>query len=189
MVALSITILIGSCIAMMISGMAMGTTGQQDGRRHLVRMQTLETRLIATVHSSQCILASGNGYLVYWVADRNCDNILQLSELGLLELDNTGTLQQYATVFPANFSLAQIASADTGYPANTNWYAAAQTAKSSGYFVATPLAHDVSTFTVTLDNAAPTAARLVTMSVQLDDGQVQRAGAVTAAVRSLQAPQ
>lgn len=189
MIALTITAMVAACIAIMVNSVAAGTIGAQDGRRHLVRMQSLESRLLGTVHSASCILAAGNAYIVYWTGDANCDNNLQLSELGLLELDNTNTLQQYHTVFPANFSLAQIASANTTYATNTNWYAAAQTAKSTGYFPATAVARNITTFNVTLDNVTPTAALLATFTVQLSDGQVTRSGMIAAAIRTLQVPQ
>ena len=189
MIALTITAMVAACIAIMVNSVAAGTTGAQDGRRHLVRMQALESRLLGTIHSARCILAAGNGYIVYWTGDANCDNNLQLSELGMLELDNTGTLQQYTTAFPGNFSLAQIATANTSYAANTSWYAAAQTAKGTGYFQATAVAHNVTSFNVTLDNVTPTAAVLATFTMQLSDGQVTRSGMIAGAIRNLQVPQ
>ena len=189
MIALTITAMVAACIAIMVNSVAAGTTGTQDGRRHLVRMQALESRVLGTIHGASCILAAGNGYVVYWTGDANSDNCLQLSELGMLELDNTGTLQKYTTVFPANFSLAQIATANTRYAANTSWYAAAQTAKTTGYFSATAVAHNVTTFNVALDNVTPTAALLVTCNVQLSDGQVTRSGVIAGAIRNLQVPQ
>lgn len=190
LIALSITALIGMCIAIMINSMAAGTAGQQDGRRHLVRLQALESRLLSKFHPAACILEAGNGYVVYWTGDANINNAVELNELGMLELNTTThTLQEYTTVFPGNFSLSDIASANTQYAASTSWYAAAQTAKATSYFPASAVAHNMTGFKVTLDNATATAARLATFHLDLSDGQVTRSGMVAVAIRAWQAPQ
>lgn len=189
LIALTITAIISASIAAMISSVSAGTTGQQDGRRFLVRVQSLEARLATSVHASQCILASGNNYIVYWIADSTHDNAVQLSELGMLELDPvTNTLNQYQTVFPSNYSLAQIASANTTFAANTNWYNAAQAAKST-FFTPTPIAGHITAFTPTLDAANPTSAHTATFAITISDGIVTRNAVIGATLRNQVPPQ
>ena len=191
MIALVITGLMGACIAVMINSVSAGTVGEQDGRRHLVRIQALQSRISTLLHSSQCILAAGPSYLVYWSQDTNNDHAVQLSELAMLQLNGT-VLQQYTTVWPEGFSPVQIASANATYATNSNWYSAAQNAKTS-YLKPRPIATNVAAFTVTWDALVTprvaTNANMATCIITLSDGQVQRTAAFTAALRAPAPPQ
>jgi hypothetical protein len=189
MMAMVITGLIAGTISIMVNSVAVGTNSQQDGRRHLVRLQSLQSRLTATIHSANAILASGSNYLVYWSTD-NSDRIVELAELAMIQLDTTsGELRLYQTAFPANYTQTQINSANTSYAANQDWNAAATTAKSGSFFPYTVLAKNVQSFSVTLDNATATSAKLVTCNLTLSDGQITRSGTVVAVVRNPMTPQ
>jgi hypothetical protein len=195
MLALSLLSLVGICIVMMIKATADGTAGQNDGRRHLVRMQAIEAQVAQVVRPSACILAAGTGYLVLWTGDGKDVNIatnqaVNLSEIVMFELDsNAQQLKLYRTSWPAGTSGASMASSDSTYAASSNWYNAAQAAKSTGYFNGTVLANKVSAFAVTLDSGTPTSAMMATLSVTINDGVVTRTVVIPATLRSRMTPQ
>lgn len=194
MLALSVLSLVGICIVMMIKGAADGTSGQTDGRRHLVRMQAIEAQVAETVRPCNAILAAGNGYMVLWRGDGKNRNIatnqaVNLSELALLEYDSSSKqLKLYQTVFPAGMSAAAMIAADSTYAASSNWYNAATAAKNSAYFTPTVLANSVSEFTVSLDSGTATSAKIATLKVTLNDGVVSRSMVISASLRQLMAP-
>lgn len=191
LLASAVTSLIALCIAMMVKGTSDGTKGQTDGRRHLVRMQAIEAALVSNVRPCWCILAAGNNYLVLWRGDGmnryTAPNLaVNLTELMLLECDtNARQLKLYATVWPPGYPQG---SSDVQYAGNTNWYNAAQSAKSSGYFPAQVLANNVTGMNVTLGAATPTQSQVATVSITLDDGKVARTMVVTAALRTRLVP-
>ena len=193
--ALSLLSLVGMCIVMMIKATADGTAGQNDGRRHLVRMQSIEAQVAQVVRPCNCILAAGTGYVVLWTGDGQDANIatnqaVNLSEMVMFELDTTANqLKLYRTSWPAGTSGASMASSDSTYAASSNWYNAAQAAKSTGYFSPTVLANNVTSFSVTLDNGTATAAMMATMWLTINDGVVTRNLVIPATLRSRMAPQ
>ena len=195
MLALSLLSLVGICIVMMIKATADGTAGQTDGRRHLVRMQSLEARVAQWVRPCDSVLAAGTGYVVLWMGDGQDPNIsvnlaVNLSELMLFELDTTAQqLKLYRTSWPTGFTAANMIAADATYAASTNWYNAAQAAKSTGYFNPTVLANHVTSFNVTLDSGNPTAAKMLTLWITIDDGVVARTMVIPAMLRQQNAPQ
>lgn len=193
LLALAITAMVGAVIVTLMNSTAMGTTGQMDGRRHLVRLQGVSSLLNDKLRSTRCILAAQDGALVLWPGDtRNGlierNDAVNVSELVLLERDAEGRLLLYETKFPQPWSSADIISADAVYPGNTNWYAAAQGAKTSGYFVPTVIARNVTEFGVSLDAASPTAARLATLRITLVTEGVSRTVTVSLPVHDLLAP-
>lgn len=194
MLALSVLSLVGICIAMMIKGTADGTAGATDGRRHLVRMQSLEAQIAQTVRPCQCILAAGNGYLVLWLGDGQDANIatnqaVNLSELLLIEHDSANKkLKVYRTTWPAGTSVATMIANDTTYAGNSNWYSAATAAKGN-YFTGTTIANNVTSCNVTLDSANATSAMMATLWITLDDGVVSRTVVIPASLRQRLVPQ
>jgi prepilin-type N-terminal cleavage/methylation domain-containing protein len=195
MLALSLLSLVGICIVMMVKATADGTAGQTDGRRHLVRMQSLEAQVASVVRPCSCILAAGTNYLVVWTGDGPDINLatnqtVNLSELAMFELDtNTQQLRLYRTTWPAGTTVAAMIAADATYAASSNWYNAAQAAKSTGYFNGTLLANKVTSFNVTLDSGTPTAAMMATLWITLNDGVVTQTMVIPAALRWQMAPQ
>lgn len=195
MLAVSIMTLVGGCIVVMIKGTADGTAGNADGRRHLVRTQAMEATVAAIVRPCWAVLAAGNGYVVLWTGDGAdpyiaANQAVNLSEMVMLELDaNAKQLKCYKTVWPAGYSQANTLSNDTLYAASSNWYSAAQAAKSGSFFVPTVLANNVTAFNVTLDNATAVNADMATLWITFDDGKSARTIAIPAALRATMVPQ
>ena len=54
---------------MLINATSVGTNTQNDGRRSLVKMETVKAELEDTIINSQCVLATGTNYVVLWTGD------------------------------------------------------------------------------------------------------------------------
>ncbi len=184
MVAITVTSIMSVCIAAMIHSVAVGTESQQDGRRHLTRATALQARLMTQIHSARAILATGNGYLVYWTGDEAVGNTVNksvdLSEMNLIQL-NTSTNQLILYTKAAGVS-------DSTYSNRTTWYTASQTAKSSNWYTSTVLANNVTAFNTTATNSTVTNAREVFMTVTISDGYITRNACFAVGLRAWAAP-
>jgi len=178
LIGLSITTVTAAILAVLVSSTATGTNSIQDGRRLLVRVQAVKSIISDEIANSRCILAVGPTYLVFWAGDNTSspvtpNNAVNLSELRLLEIEN-GQLNLYEVTWPNTFSKPNILSADSTYAPNTNWYNAAVTAKSLSYFKPNTIGTNITSMTSTLDASDCTDAKLVTLTLHLDDSIVQR---------------
>lgn len=192
-IGLSITAVIASIIAVLINATAMGTTSQQDGRRLLVRFQAIRSAVSNDLCNARCILDVGTNYVVYWIGDDPAgvvapDNAVNLSELRMLEVDAAGNLNLYRVQWPATFKNADILSANQTYAANTGWHSAVQNAATAGYLVPVKLATNATSLTATLDSATLTSARMVTVTISLNDTVTTRTIVLGAAIHSPTAP-
>jgi hypothetical protein len=193
-IALAITAVTAAILSILIAATALGTTTQQDGRRGLVREQSIKAQFSDAIANARCILDAGPNYLVYWTGDQTgaitpANGAVNLSELRLLEVDTaTHTLNLYTCQWPAGYSNASILAADQTYAANTPWYTAAQSAKSTGYFSPSAIASNVTGMTVSLDAASPTAAKLVTIAISFTDGPTARTVLVGETLETPQVP-
>jgi hypothetical protein len=179
LIGLSITAVTCAILAALINATAMGTSTQNDGRRALVRLQTLKSILEDEFVNTRCILATGNNYVVYWTGDQAgsvtpANNAVNFSELRLLEIDGSGNLNIYCTRWPAGMSDAAKLAADSTFAANSNWYAAAAAFKGTSNFSTNTIATGATALAVSLDSAAPTAAHHIHVRIDLNDGVTAR---------------
>jgi hypothetical protein len=179
LIGLSITAFTCAILAALIHATALGTSTQNDGRRALVRLQTLKSVLADEFVNARCILATGNNYVVYWIGDQPgsvtpANGAVNFSELRLLEIDPAGNLNIYCTQWPAGMADAAKLAADTTYAANSNWYAAVAALKGTSYYRTNTLAAGAATLSASLDNASPTAAHYIHLRTDLNDGVVRR---------------
>ncbi len=180
LIALSITAVVCSILAVLINATAMGTNDQSDGRRSLVRLQAIKASLEDEFVNVRAILATGSNYVVYWVGDQpgvptSANNAVNISELRLLEVDTTtGNLNVYFVKWPAGTSNSTIISTDQTYPASTSWYATCAALKATNYYPMTTIATGATSMAISLDSATPTAAHLVSFHIALSDGVVAR---------------
>jgi hypothetical protein len=179
LIGLSITAFTCAILAALIHATALGTSTQNDGRRALVRLQTLKSVLQDEFVNARCILATGNNYVVYWTGDQSgaitpVNDAVNFSELRLLEIDPAGNLNIYCTKWPAGTTDAAKLAADGTYAANSNWYAAAAALKGTSNFGTNALAAGATTLSVSLDKAAPTDAHHIHFRIDLNDGVVTR---------------
>ena len=69
LIGLSITAVTCGILAVLINATAMGTSTQNDGRRGLVRLQSVKSVLEDEFVNARCVLATGTNYVVYWTGD------------------------------------------------------------------------------------------------------------------------
>lgn len=179
--------LMAAGVAAILQVAAYGSSSQREVRRVVVRSRQAQARLDAALRNAHAILASGSGYIVLWTGDSRTDKKVNPSELQLIELAS-GTLTSYTTVYPGGWTQAQIDAADTAYPTGTNYYTAAQNAKSGAYFPGTPWCTQLSGLSFTLNAAVATEATLVTYSVTLTDASLTEPVQASVALRVQEAP-
>jgi len=170
LMSLIVVSLISVGVSAMLYATNYGTSSQREVRRVAVRTQQVRLRLDNEIRNARQILAAGqtsagHAYVVLWRGDTNAEdtnqNKVNLSELELIELpDGSTTLTSYIAGTPAT---------DTVYESDSDFYKAAQNAKSDGDLVGTTWADGISDFAVTLDEAAPADARLATWRCTLTD--------------------
>jgi hypothetical protein len=180
-IALGVTSVTCSILAVLINSTATGTNAQNDGRRGLVRMQAVKAGLQDEFTNARAILAAGTNYVVYWIGDQpgvytpvNC--AVNLSELRMLELDTaTGNLNVWYATFPSGWSASNVVSADALFAATTSWYSTFQTLKTnSPYVTSTKVATGVTAMSVSLDSAVPTSAKMIHFQVDMSENGVSR---------------
>jgi prepilin-type N-terminal cleavage/methylation domain-containing protein len=179
-IGIAITGIVASVLAILINSTAAGTNSQQDGRRALVKLESMKAQLEDQFTNARAILATGTNYIVYWTGDLSgavtpANGAVNLSELRLLEVDTTtGNLNLYAVSWPSTFSSANIISNDQVYAANSSWYTACQTAKTTGYFLPTVVATNVTQMTSSLDSTTYAQAHMISAIITFSDTVTSR---------------
>lgn len=180
LIALSITAVTCAILAVLVNATAVGTNTQNDGRRSLVRMQSIKSALQDEFVNARAILAVGSTYVIYWVGDQPgavtaANNAVNYSEMRMLELDaSTGNLKLYKVQFPNGVSNSWIVSYDSTCALSTDWYGTCQSLKSTSYYPPITVATGVTGISVSLDSASATSAKLISLSISLNDGAVSR---------------
>jgi hypothetical protein len=195
LIALAITSVTCGILAVLINATATGTSAENDGRSGLTRMQGLKSGLQDEFTNARAILATGPNYVVYWIGDQlgaptPVNQAVNFSELRMLCVDTaTGNLKVWSARFPDAWSDAMIASTDYVLAANTSWYATCTTLSSSSpYAVGTTIATGVTAMTISLDAAAPTAAKLIHFRIDLSESGVSRTLVLDTALANALAP-
>ena len=179
LIGLSITAVTCGILAVLIGATATGTNTQNDGRRALVRLQSLKATLQDEFINARCILAVGTNYVVYWIGDQPTspvpgNNAVNFSELRMMEIDASGNLNIWYCKWPAGTSNATIAANDPAYYVGTDWRATALALKGPTYYASNTLATGATSLNVTLDAASVNAAKYVHFRADVNDGTVTR---------------
>jgi Prokaryotic N-terminal methylation motif len=162
LMALAITAMIGAAIASMLSAVAYGTSSSRDIRSLVVKNKTLGARITAAVRGSVQLLDAADGYVVLWTKDINSSGVPDLLELQRIELDSaTGKLTSY-TPDPS--------ATDVAYLMTDDFDTISTSLIGTGELVGELWASGVGQWTVTLDNADPLAAGLISFRLTLDAG-------------------
>lgn len=157
LVALVITGFVGAVVAAMLFFTSYGTSNHAEMRSLLVSKEVLSRRLNWDMAPSQKVLAIGDNYLVLWMAETRVNAAPNLSELHRIERDPaTNELRHYQT--PADLSPVD----DTLYDlATTDFNAVTEALKGGPNFPGELWATDVTSWTLTLNAAAPQQASFV----------------------------
>jgi len=161
LLAISITVLIAASVSAMIFSTSYGTSRQTELRHLLVFSDLVSSRLGAAVGTSRAVLATGQNYIVLWVADTVAGGQVNVSEMRRIER-NPATNELYLYQAPTGLPEAQ----DVSYDRQSTDFNAVTTAlKSSASFPARLLATDVTAMTLTLNNASVQAATVVSHNI------------------------
>jgi hypothetical protein len=179
LIGLAITSVTCAILAVLISATAMGTSSQNDGRRNLVRLQSLKAVLKDEFVNARAILATGNNYVVYWTGDSYyaptpVNGAVNFSELRLLEIDASGNLNLYYAQWPEGSTSSTVLANDVAYPVTTDWYATAAALKGTANVASTTLATGATRLSASLDSASPTSARTISLRIDVNDSAVSR---------------
>lgn len=176
LLALAGTAVIGSAVAMMLAGVAYGTQSDKDLRTLVTKQMATRARIEAEVRESRMVLDQGTGYLILWTEDIDESGTPNKTEIQVIELDaGTGLITRYAAadgITDAEYTLAD------DFRTTTDAY------KGDATFPGEQWTSGVSTFTITLDDADPQAARLVSFRIGLINGDIPATLIGAAALRN-----
>jgi type II secretory pathway pseudopilin PulG len=157
MLAMAGVAMIGLAMSSFLFATVYATNTGKDMRVLIVKHKSVLARMSAAIRSSKMIVAQGNDYLVLWVADTDDSGTPHLAELRRIERDAaTKTLRSYEapdTLAPADNTEYDLAS--------TNFDTATNAVKGTAKFPAETWTTEVAAGAITLDEASPQAARLV----------------------------
>ncbi len=185
LLALSITALVGASIAAMLTAVSYGTSSEKDLRTLVVKHKTTDARQSAAIRSSKMVLDQGADFMVLWTADLNGSGLPNLLEIRRIEYDSgTNELKSHETDFPDSWSQATIDAANAEYQLTDDFGAITSALTSSSLFPSSLWATDVTDWTVTLDNADPQRASLVSYRVTLQTGSMSDTTVNASALRN-----
>ena len=151
------TVLVSTALAAMMAATAYATADRIDVRSVAVKHKVIAGRLGAAIRSSKMVLDQSDDYLVLWMDDADLSGQPNLSEIRRIERDNaTNELRSYK----APDSLNPVD--DTEYDLlNDDFDAETNSIKGTANFPQTLWAASVTAWTITLDDADPQSASLV----------------------------
>ncbi len=160
-------VLVSTALAAMMAATAYATSNRTDVRSVAVKHKVIASRLGAAIRSSKMVLAEGDDYLVLWMEDADSSGQPNLSEIRRIERDSaTNELRSYKA--PDSLNPAD----DTEYDLLTDDFnAETNSIKGTANFPQTLWAASVTAWTITLDDADPRLALLVSyrMTIAHDD--------------------
>jgi prepilin-type N-terminal cleavage/methylation domain-containing protein len=162
MIALAITGLIGTAVASMLTAVAYGTSSSRDIRSLVVKNKTLSARVTAAIRGSAQLLDAADGYVVLWTKDLNGSGVPDLLELQRIELDSVADELTSYTPDPS--------ATDVAYAITDDFDATTTALIGSGDMDGALWATGVTQLTITLDDADPLVAELVSFQLTLEAG-------------------
>lgn len=169
--------LVAMTVASITFAVAKGADTGKDLRDMVVRQKSLTSRLNAALRSCRLVLDHDDDYLVLWMYDSTGDGQPSLSELRLIERDaDTGDLWSYKA--PANLA------SDITYTLGDNFKTILDAIKGGGTFPGERWATGVTGWAITLDDADPQFASLVSYRITLNRGTLSEEMVGAAALRN-----
>lgn len=185
MLAISGVALIGLATAGMLSAAASATKSTRDLRSLVVKQAVLKSRIDAELRSSRSLLAADGGSLLLWLDDYNDDGSPNLNEIQILEWNSVaGSFICYAVSFPAGWTSAQLAAANTVITVGSPVSSTFASLKANAYMTSTTWGTSITNFQYTLDAASAATARLVAYRITVKTGDLSDVVIGTAALRT-----
>jgi len=159
-VALALSGLVGVASLMMLSSLGSVTNAKYNTRVALVKDQVATLRLGSLLRSATMVLAASSDRIVLWTHDANSDGAPNLSELRLLRYDATSReVRVHEAISPVP---------DTAYALSSDFIAITSALMGTPVFPGTTVLTDVSSWSITLDNATPRLSHLARMTITVE---------------------
>jgi len=158
LLAIALAALIALSVVGMLFSASRAIAAEAETQDDVVAKQLAEPRLAAPIREAAKILASDDDRLVLWLGDTTDDGLVNVSELRVLAY-NEGL--EHVLVYDAVPGV----SPDTGYDPDEDFLAVASAAVGAGSLEGRVIITGVSAWTITLDEATPTDARVVSVVV------------------------
>lgn len=176
LLALAGTAVIGSAVAMMMSGVVYGTQTDQDLRELVTRQMALRARVEAEIRESRLVLDAGGDYLVLWSGDADADDLPSKAEIQVIEYDAANDrVMRYA---PAD------GITDVGYVLTDDFRTLTDAYKGDATFPGERWMDHIDSLAVSLDHLDPQSARLVALRFGMSGGEIPDTAIGAAALRS-----
>lgn len=176
LLALAGTAVVGSAVAMMLTGVAYGTTADKDMRALITRQMSLRARLEAEIRESLIVLDAGSDYLILWSGDDDEDGLPSKAEIQVIEYDPVmDRVMRYA---PAPLITDESYDLAADFRTTTNSY------KGDTSFPAERWAERINSFAVSLDHLDPQSAKLISFRFGMSGGEVPYTGIGAASIRN-----
>lgn len=168
---MSITVVVGAAIAAMLSAVVYGTDSERDMRSMVIKSKTVDGRLSAALRGSKMVLDAGSNFVVLWIDDYNDNGLPNLLEIQRIDLDGgADELSSYETVFPGAWSQATIDANNLEFQLTDDFDAITAALMGASTFPKSLWATNITDWTITLDDADPQLAALVSYRVTLAQG-------------------
>ena len=166
--AISITAMVGTGIATMMSVLGSDATMQFDLRSVLVRSSTAQARLSAYIAPARCVLETHRDRLVLWFDDARDSDSVHASELRWIRLDkNLDRVSVDFINFPDDWSQTAVAITDTEHASGSDWMSIRESFRSRGLLASVPLAEDVSHLAFETESGVDHESRLVEATLHM----------------------
>lgn len=176
LLALAGTAVIGTAVAMMLSGVAYGTQADKDLRTLIARQMAVRARLEAEIRETSLILDAGSDYLILWSGDTNGDGFPAKTEIQVIEYaSSSDRIMLYA---PAPLI------ADTVYALSDDFRTITNAYNGDATFPGERWGENITSFTFTLDNIDPQQATLVSFHFGITGGEVPDTAIGAASIRN-----
>jgi hypothetical protein len=164
--ALSITTMVGLAIASMMGVASAGVTTHQDARGLMLRAHLAQTRLLAYVAPSRCLLDAGDSSLVIWLRDARQGDTVHASEVRWVRLDGSnGRLVVHWVQFPEGMSEVTKGLEDGQLAVASDWWAVLQAYEVRGWTASATLVDGLTGVQVRTDQPRPLDSRHASLTL------------------------
>lgn len=181
---LAITGMVGAAVAAMLGAVSYGTSSGKDMRSLVVRNKILSARFTAAVRAAGMVLELGGDHIVLWLHDDDESGTPNLGEIRYIEYDAANVrIRSYAADF-SGMNQAQIDAVNDPFALADDFAAFTASERGQTYFPEQVWATDVTSWTVTADDADEQLASLVSFRFDLTHGELTDTVIGAAALRN-----
>lgn len=171
--ATTVTAMIATAIAGMLTAVSTGVGSRRDGRTAMVRTNAANTRLGSYVTPARCILAVyPDSGIVLWQDDSRESDSVHATEVRWLLYDaDSNSFDVHFVSFPDDWTEAARDLADTELPSDSNWMTVLATFEAAGHVGTIPLVDALEGVTITVDAIDPLDAHCVYFDLDMQSGE------------------